>query len=177
MTTGTRMQADNQIAPWYKQFWAWFVIAILAFAVFIGLGLLFIAMLNPDSLVRDNYYTEGKAINMYLGRDHMARDLNVTANFDIDEVTGDISMQLQGDFAAMPRSLTLDLISPAHASKDRAITLRQIKDNTYTGQLEQQIEGRRYIELSDPDKPGDHGWRVTGELQMAPGQQYQITAQ
>lgn len=170
------MSHDNPSTPWYKQFWAWFVIAILAFAVFIGLGLLFIAMLNPDSLVRDNYYTEGKAINLYLGRDHMARDLNVAADFSIDEVTGDIGLQLQGDFAAMPRSLTLDLISPAHASQDRAITLRQIKDNMYTGQLEQQIEGRRYIELSDPDKPGDHGWRMTGELHLAPGQQYQLIA-
>jgi len=177
MITGTPMQHDNLSTPWYKQFWAWFIIAILAFAVFIGLGLLFVATLNPDSLVRDNYYTEGKAINLYLGRDHMARDLGVGADFGIDEVTGDITLELQGDFVALPRSLTLDLISPAHASQDRAITLRQIRGNSYTGQLEQQIEGRRYIELSDPDKPGDKGWRLTGELNLVPGQRYQISAQ
>ena len=171
------MSHDNISTPWYKQFWAWFVIAILAFAVFIGLGLLFVATMNPDSLVRDNYYTEGKAINMYLGRDHMARDLNVVADFSDDEVTGDVSLQLQGDFVALPRSLTLDLISPTHASLDHAVSLRQIKGNTYTGQLEQKIEGRRYIELSDPDKPGDQGWRLTGEVHLAPGQPYQITAQ
>ena len=104
------MSHDNISTPWYKQFWAWFVIAILAFAVFIGLGLLFVATMN-------------------------------------------------------------------HASLDHAVSLRQIKGNTYTGQLEQKIEGRRYIELSDPDKPGDQGWRLTGEVHLAPGQPYQITAQ
>ena len=65
------MTHDPSQSPWYKQIWAWFVIAILAFAVFIGIGLLLVATMNPDSLVRDNYYSEGKAINLTLDRDHM----------------------------------------------------------------------------------------------------------
>ncbi|WVM92901.1 FixH family protein [Halopseudomonas pachastrellae] len=85
-------------------------------AVFIGIGLLLVATMNPDSLVRDNYYSEGKAINMTLDRDHHARDLGIAASFAVDSVTGDISLQLEGDLPALPRSLTLDLISPTHAS-------------------------------------------------------------
>ena len=113
------MTHDPSQSPWYKQIWAWFVIAILAFAVFIGIGLLLVATMNPDSLVRDNYYSEGKAINMTLDRDHHARDMGIAASFLVDSVTGDISLQLEGDLPALPRSLTLDLISPAHASRDR----------------------------------------------------------
>ena len=33
------MTHDPSQSPWYKQIWAWFIIAILAFAVFIGIGL------------------------------------------------------------------------------------------------------------------------------------------
>ena len=32
------MTHDPSQSPWYKQIWAWFIIAILAFAVFIGIG-------------------------------------------------------------------------------------------------------------------------------------------
>ncbi|MED5490824.1 MAG: FixH family protein [Pseudomonadota bacterium] len=170
------MTHDPSQSPWYKQIWAWFIIAILAFAVFIGIGLLLVATMNPDSLVRDNYYSEGKAINMTLDRDHHARDMAIAASFAVDSVTGDISLQLEGALPALPRSLTLDLISPTHASRDRTVTLRQISGNTYTGQLEKQIEGRRYIELSDPDKPGEGGWRLTGELQLGSDQRYQLSA-
>ena len=42
MSTGTSMTHDPSQSPWYKQIWAWFVIAILAFAVFIGIGLLLV---------------------------------------------------------------------------------------------------------------------------------------
>lgn len=166
----------NSTSPWYKQFWAWFVIAILGFAVLIGIGLLMVATLNPDSLVRDNYYSEGKAINMYLDQDHNASRLGIVAGFSIDDVTGDISLQLGGELQPLPSSLKLDLISPTHASRDRSIVLRQIQGNTYTGQLENRIEGRRYIELGDPDNAGDDGWRLTGELHLAKGKQYQLTA-
>src|SRR5690606_40709111 len=65
--SGRHRQHDENIPPWYKQFWPWFLISILVFAVVIGLGLLYVSMLNPDSMVRDNYYKEGRAINMHMG--------------------------------------------------------------------------------------------------------------
>ncbi|BDX19549.1 MAG: hypothetical protein CMK85_05915 [Pseudomonadales bacterium] len=169
-------QHDTSASPWYKQFWAWFIIAILGFAVVIGIGLLMIAGLNPDSLVRDNYYSEGKAINLYLDQDRNASAIGVAAEFGIDDVTGDISLQLSGELQALPAGLKLDLISPTHASRDRTVMLRQIQGNTYTGQLENRIEGRRYVELSDPANAGDDGWRLTGEVHLAKGKQYQLTA-
>ena len=74
------MQRNDNIPPWYKQFWPWFLIGILVFAVVIGMGLLWVSLLNPDSMVRDNYYKEGRAINMHMGRDQMARELRLLHN-------------------------------------------------------------------------------------------------
>lgn len=168
------MHSNEIIPPWYRQFWAWFVVGILVFAVVIGLGLLFIAIANQDSMVRDNYYREGRAINMHLGRDHLARELNLQAAFTIDEITGDIALQLEGDLQQLPPVLQLDLIAPTLAHMDRSATLQLISGNQYRGELAQGVSGRLYIDLSDPARPGEDGWRLTGEKNIQLGQQYQL---
>lgn len=170
------MHHEENIPPWYKQFWPWFLISILVFAVIIGLGLAFVSQINPDSMVRDNYYKEGRAINMRMGQDHKARELDMAASFSIDELTGDISLQLDGKLTELPPVLNLELISPSHAERDRKIVLKQISENHYTGQLDKGIAGRHYIDLSDPAHPGDEGWRLTGESTLVMGQQHQLSA-
>lgn len=170
------MTEQEIIPPWYKQFWPWFLISILIFAVFIGLGLLTIATLNQDSMVRDNYYKEGRAINMHLGRDQMARELNLVADFQIDELTGEISLELQGKLENLPANLQLDLISPTHADRDRSVLLKHVSAEQYVGQLEEPMQGRLYIDLSDPALPGEDGWRLTDELTISMGQPYRLSA-
>lgn len=168
------MQHEEIIPPWYKQFWPWFLISILVFAVVIGLGLAFVSQINPDSMVRDNYYKEGRAINMRMDQDQQARKLGLAASFSIDELTGDISLQLDGTLEPLPSVLNLELISPTHAERDRKIELRHISGNYYTGQLDSSILGRHYIDLSDPAQTGDTSWRLTGEITLIMGQLHQL---
>lgn len=168
---------ENDIAPWYKQFWPWFMVGILVFAVVIGLGLLFISLAYQDSMVRDNYYKEGRAINMHLGRDQLASDLGLAAAFTVDDLTGEISLTLTGDLQAHPPALQLDIISPSHADRDRVIMLNRVAANEYAGQLPERIEGRYYIDLSDPARPGEAGWRLTDEIVLAKDRTYQLDTQ
>lgn len=169
------MYEEDQGGPWYKQVWAWFIIAILVLAVVLGIGLLIVAMSNQDSMVRDNYYKEGRAINMHLGRDQLARQHNLNAIFEVDELTGEIRLELDGDLEVPPGELRLDFISPSHAERDRSVTLGRVGSNQYAGQLESELEGRYYLDLSDPERTGEAGWRLTDEVVLAPGQQYQLT--
>ena len=170
------MQRNDNIPPWYKQFWPWFLIGILVFAVVIGMGLLWVSLLNPDSMVRDNYYKEGRAINMHMGRDQMARELDLSASFSIDELTGGMTLQLDGNLEPLPEQLLMDIMSPTHAERDRSVMLRRISGNQYTGELDFTIQGRHYIDLSDPLLPGQDGWRLTGEVTLQMGQQHQLSA-
>ena len=62
---------DSQ--PWYRQFWPWFLIALPATVVVAGLTTWWIAAHKADSLVVDDYYKEGLAINRQL------RKQNITA--------------------------------------------------------------------------------------------------
>ncbi|MFT6430068.1 MAG: hypothetical protein ACJAXR_003100 [Halopseudomonas sp.] len=165
---------ENDIEPWYKQFWPWFLIGLLGLSVTVGLSLLFISFVYQDSMVRDNYYKEGRAINMHLGRDQMARDLSLVATFTIDDLTGEISLTLNGDLEVYPEILQFDLISPSHSDRDRAIALNRVAANEYAGQMPQRIQGRNYIDLSDPARPGEAGWRLTDEVTLASDRVYQL---
>ncbi|MEH6386618.1 MULTISPECIES: FixH family protein [Pseudomonas] len=169
------MHEDDDIQPWYKQFWPWFIISILGLSVVLGLGLLYVSIINQDSMVRDNYYKEGRAINMHLGRDHMAEELNLSAEFSIDELTREISLELDGDLDVAPSELKFDIMSPTHAERDRTVTLRRVGARQYAGQLESPLEGRHYVDLSDPLLAGDDGWRLTDELTLAAGQSYTLS--
>lgn len=171
------MQQDEIIPPWYKQFWPWFIIGILVFAVVIGLGLLFISLAYQDSMVRDNYYKEGRAINMHLGRDQLARELQLSSTFTVDDLTGEIGLTLDGQLHPLPTDLQLDLISPSHAERDRTVLLKRVGSNQYAGQLPDAMQGRHYVDLSDPTKPSETGWRLTDEITLRAGQTYRLSAE
>ena len=70
--------------PWYKQFWPWFLIILRSIAVVASLTSVGIAVVNRDSLVRDNYYKDGLAINTELDQDKtaMARGIAVDGSVD-----------------------------------------------------------------------------------------------
>ena len=76
--------------PWYRQFWPWFIIALPASVVVAGLITVFIAFRHADTLVNDNYYKDGLAINQTLAQDTRARELGVEATIDFDRVTGEV---------------------------------------------------------------------------------------
>ena len=52
--------------PWYKQFWPWFLITVPVLTVIMSGFLIHFATSGEDSLVIDDYYKEGKAINITL---------------------------------------------------------------------------------------------------------------
>src|SRR5690625_454185 len=79
MTTSAARKSDHPPTPWYRQFWPWFLLGMLG-SVVVACGItLYIAVANPDSLVRDNYYREGLAINQELAASSRARELGLRA--------------------------------------------------------------------------------------------------
>lgn len=161
------MQADASVQPWYKFFWAWFIVAILAASVVLGLTLVVIAVKHQDTLVADNYYEAGKGINRSLERERLAKQLQIRAEIQNDDLTGDVIVRLSGQ--SQPERLTLNLISPTQPEKDRQLELmRNPSDpNLYTGQLTDPVDGRRFVEILGEEN--GQPWRLFEEEFVQPG--------
>jgi hypothetical protein len=164
------MQSQQPVNPWYKEFWPWFILAILGLSVVLGTSMLVIATRNPPGLLSDNYYDVGKGINTSLEREDLAKRLQLKAAFSLDNEKGTVSLQLQGH--SNPPQLVLNLISPTQPERDRRVVLQAQADGSYAGNLLDAVEGRRFVELIGQE--GGKDWRLFEEEQLVSGQRFQL---
>lgn len=159
------MHSESPVNPWYKEFWVWFILAILAFSVILGLGLLVFASKNPPGLISDNYYDVGKGINTSLERENLAKRLQLKGSLVLNNDDGTARLQLSGN--SSPQQLVLNLESPTQPERDRRVVLLRQEDGSYFGQLQDIAQGRRFVELLG--REGDQEWRLFEEEQLQSG--------
>jgi hypothetical protein len=148
--------------PWYRQFWPWFLIALPAASVVFSVATLVVAVRNADSVVRDDWYKGGLAINVDMARDRAAAAAGVVATLTIDGAGRTVEVRLDG--AAAP-ALDVALHHPTQAARDRAVRLTRDADGAYRATLDEPLAGRWHVEVSDPDA----GWRLAQPLWLAAG--------
>lgn len=139
--------------PWYKQLWPWIIISLPASAVIAGLTTLFIAIENQDSLVKDDWYKDGKAINRRVEYDNNAHTLGLKAEIKVDDITGDLNLSIShaNPEFSFPEELYLELIHPTLAERDQRLTLTKTQPPRYHANLQQTLSGKRHITLSNKD--------------------------
>ena len=152
-------------SPWYKHLWPWIIIGILTTSVCLSLTMVSIAVNNPDNLVNDNYYEAGKGINRSLDRELLAQQLALKASVHLDDLTGEVDVRLTG--SSDPQTLELNLISPTQPAMDRRVLLSRVEQGRYVGQLEDKVNGRRFVELLGSE--GDQVWRLFEEKKVEHG--------
>ena len=164
------MHAQTPVAPWYKQFWPWFIISILALSVVLGLSLLTVSILKGDSLVVDNYYDAGKGINTALDREKLAKQLQLSAHISFNDELGVAELTLTGN--SRPAQLSLSLISPTQPEKDRRIVMQPAEGKLYRGNMQDSVQGRRFVELIGQE--GGKDWRLFEEQTLVTGTPVQL---
>lgn len=146
---------NPETLPWHQQFWPWFLIALLALAVIASVTSLGIAIFYRDSLVRDNYYKDGLAINTEIEQDKTAAQRNILIDGEIDHLT--LTLKLAGAFVQPPHTLTMQFIHPLLDKNDFSIELQRRADGLYSGTLPAALTGRWHVEIGTPD---DAQWRL-----------------
>ena len=169
----TATHSDEYVSVWYKEPWPWFIISILLITFVWGFFQLSVAINKGDSVVKDNYYKAGRAINADLARDKNAATMNINANIRMDQLTGEVHIQLQGDYTEQPEKLLLRIMSPTVASDDEEITLLRTATGNYAGQLEKSHSNRRYVQLETLEgaevlahEQSLNGWRLDQEVRL-----------
>lgn len=182
MTEPSQQQAP---LPWYRQFWPWFLMALPAAVVVAGITTLVIALRHGDSLVSDNYYRDGLAINKVIAQDQRARELGLEAVVEVS-ADGQLNIRLysgaavSGASTAVPEALTLQLLHPASAESDRHLIVLAASPGRYLGELPPLNAHRYYLRLLPgtlSDRSARHGadWRLQGVVEFGAAQTLRLS--
>ena len=157
----TRLQAAP--TPWYREPWPWLLMAGPAIVVVAGFVTLGFAIQSSDGLVADDYYKQGKAINMMLTRDARAQQLGYRARVSLTQ-EGHVTLNF---VAAAPDAPLLRLIlhHPTRSGFDREILLARAADNTYSAAMPAINAPRWGMTLEDEGRT----WRLTGDWSTGSG--------
>ncbi|GAB5380673.1 MAG: FixH family protein [Aliiglaciecola sp.] len=149
-------QSDS--SPWYKQFWPWFLITIPLISIILSVTMLNLALNTEDSLVIDDYYKEGKAINMELSKVQEARVRNIkTELFVIDDK---ISLTFLTGAPESGEALELHFYHATLEKNDFTILLTRDAKGIYRATAPNVIAGKWNITLS----PVDESWKIINEI-------------
>ena len=147
----TFQQSDLNLIPWYKQGWPWALITIPLLTVIACGVTIYIAFNTDDSLVKDNYYKEGLAINQSIERIELAQNISLIANIEIDKVDKLIYLNLQST-QDMPTRLEVKFSHPTLERKDQSFELESLSGGDYVAELDSLEDAYWHVSIEDESK-------------------------
>ena len=121
--------------PWYKQFWPWFILAILGWGVVSATTTLVVAVRNPPQMMTGDYAKLGKALVDTHVRADRAEALGLGGRLAL--TGGELALDLEAaDAAALGDTVMLLAQHPTDASRDRQLVLARQTDGRYVGRVE-----------------------------------------
>lgn len=116
-------EEQRSLAPWYRQPIFWALMSgpiIVVIAAFVTLS---IASDNISDMVSDDYYKDGKHINLQLERDIVALNNNIHAQVLFNDQHNAAKVFISGDFDHL-RPLKMQLLHPAKKEYDQIVSLQ-----------------------------------------------------
>lgn len=162
-TPPTRSTQTEKPIAWYKQFWPWVIIFFPASAVVAGLITVVIAFQHEDTLVKDNWYKEGLAINQKLDKQKQAKALGVHAQITLDRDKKHLLFTLNNVDGLKTNTVNVALIHPTQPEKDREYQAFYTPQGQFAIQLPVIPAGFFHITI-DAQNPE---WQLTGSLNFS----------
>jgi len=185
---GSVNNSDEPLLPWYREFWAWFVLFPLIAVVISCSITVSIAVMNADDRVVDNYYKEGRLINVRLDEDVLAAELALVADVEFDQELQEMVVRLQSNRSDYPDNLVLELSHMSNKNYDHQVRLQHIAKGQYQAELSQPLRYRWYLRLrplpsSDATLDSVNAlatagtqWRLRGNINFSHQSEVRLTA-
>ncbi|MGS0680629.1 FixH family protein [Shewanella sp. 125m-7] len=151
--------------PWYKQFWPWFLIILPLCAVVASINLFWVAFNNQDPLVTEEYYKEGKGINIDLRKIKHAKQLGMNYMLEFDDKYVELSQQGGDKYLA---GLSISFYHPTLEDRDFSQIVTADANGVYRIDLTQNIEGPWDVRIEGYDQT----WRIQQRVTLKDDQQY-----
>lgn len=157
------MRTHEDTGPWYKQFWAWFVITPLILIVCVCSVLLTISYQLNSDVVNDKYRKEGRMLRTNFDATSFAKELGLQGQIFMNNAQTKLLLQLAADGSVYAPQLTVDISHPIEAKQDLTLVMTEdsplpeadanrLNDKPYTyiysAALAKPLSGKRYVRVS-----------------------------
>lgn len=135
--------------PWYKEPWAWFVLAPLIVVVFACSITVTIAFKHSDDVVKDSYVKSGKVYDKDFAAETNARALGIKANLSIQAEQVILSLDYNNSLPPQfsQAQLTLHAVHPRFEAKDIEVQFKASGVDRYVGDYSGDLQGRWTFDL------------------------------
>ncbi|QID17202.1 FixH family protein [Nitrogeniibacter mangrovi] len=154
------MSARKPAAPWYRQGWPWFLIALPATAVVAGTVTAWMAIKSNDGLVVDDYYKQGLAIQKTMARGQEAATLGLSATIRLSAGSAQVELS-SATGEPLPDTLFFTLAYATRANLDQTVTLVG-NNGKYQAPIQPLRAGHWKLLLEDESR----AWRLTGAIHL-----------
>ena len=157
------MKTDKK--SWYQYPYVWLVIFFPLSAVIAGTYTIYLAVISDDGLVNDDYYEEGKLINLVKERDEMAEKLGLVSALNLDQEAGKVKLLLTAnpDFT-YPEKLKISFLNKTRKGFDQELMLTRSGKNLYVAALPDLVVGNWYVQIETDS------WRILESTTIYPAQ-------
>ncbi len=144
--------------PWYRHRWPWLLMLGPILVVAAGIHTTWIAFSEADTLVVDDYYRQGKAINQDLHRDRVASGMRLQAHMAYDAAIGQVVGTIKRQDQPLSGKLSIHLIHATQPDKD--VQLRAVADQQgkFTANLPMLDRARWQVSIESEQRD----WRLKG---------------
>ena len=147
------MQTDNP-KIWYKQFWPWFLIVVPLTSMVLSFTMMNLAFTGEDSMVIDDYYKEGRSINLKIQKLQQAKTLNIATQTQVFSDYVEVTF-ISGE-PESGKALSLDFFHSTQKFKDFSVILLRDANGTYRAPLDGNVSGKWQLSLH----PFDENWKI-----------------
>lgn len=150
---------------WYKNYMVWvFVIALPLLMVALCVALVVYSVREQDSVVRDDWYMDGKTLYADVSKDKLAYDLALSGQLTLH--TPDAHFVLNtptGSTFVPPQTLKVQISHATQIQKDRDFVMTKAADGVYHGKVTlDDAQGKYYIIIRDPQD----AWRLQARAEL-----------